>query len=224
MPKTKFKLIFETEEPDINMSRFQRSLPDNFNTYYEGKDIYIDVETKVEEDVNAKYLVERELDRHFFLTCVKIKAVMIKKSLCMSLDMPYRIHGDLPSDIIPQVWKYELPIMLKLWAMAIDLRNDFILQILYYYHIIELAYPLKESFPPYTDPTAPPHPLTECKFIRHLVAHAGEISSKQLILYCEYIGLPEVMFDITDDLYRSVLLSKVNLLESQAKIAIERSL
>ena len=221
MPKTTFKLIFETEVPDIDIDKFQKSLPKFITVYKKNDEIYVDVETTQEEDQNAQYLVERELDRVFFLTCVKIKAGMIKKTVCMFLDQPCRIHGDLPSDITPQNWSYELPIMLKLWSMAIDLRNEFILQILYYFQIIELAYPRKESYPEYSNPEIAPHPLTECKLIRHLIAHSGEVYGSQLKFYCEHIGLPEVMHDITDGMYKSILMGKVKLLENQAKKAIE---
>lgn len=224
MPMTKFKLGFETDEPDINLKIFQKSLPSTFQAYEENGAIYISIETVVDEDENAKYLVERELDRHFFLTCVKITAEMVRKKVQLSLDSWNRIHGDLQEDIEPQKWSYELPIMLKLWSMAIDLHSEFRLQILYYFHIIELAYPSRDSYPVYTDPTTPPYPLTECKFIRHLVAHAGDVSRSQLRLYCKYLDIPEVMFDVTDRRYQSILLNKVKLLEEQAKKAIEKNL
>jgi len=109
---------------------------------------------------------------------------------------------------------------LKLWSIAIDLHNEFRLQILYYFHIIELAYPSRKFYPDYTDSTTAPPPLTECKFVRHLVAHAGEVGGSQLKLYCQYLDIPELMFDITDRRFQSILLSKIKLLEEQAKIAI----
>jgi hypothetical protein len=131
MAITKFKLGFETEEPDIDLEKFQRSLPPAFKVYEETKNIYIAIETRNDEDENAKYLIDRELDRHFFLTCVKITSEMVRKRIQNSLIISYRIHGDLPENIKPQKWNYELPIMLKLWSMATDLRNEFRLQILY---------------------------------------------------------------------------------------------
>jgi hypothetical protein len=164
------------------------------------------------------------LDRHFFLTCVKIKAEMMTKIVGIEEEFRFRIHGELPRDIKPQKWNYELPIQLRLWSIAVDLHNEFRLQILYYYHIIELAYPDKASFPDYTDHTIAPHPLTECKFLRHLIAHAGEVTGSQLKQYCKYLDIPEVMFDLTDRMYESILLSKVKLLEDQARKAIEINL
>lgn len=224
MATTKFKLFFETEESDVDLSKFQQSLPSSFIVYEEEGNIFVDIETSVFEDETAKYLIDRELDRHFFLTCVQIRAEMIKKIICCGLEMRYRIHGDLPENIQPQAWNYELPLQLRLWSMAIDLHREFRLQILFYFHIIELAYPDKKSYPPYKDHTQPPHPLTECKFLRHLIAHAGDVSSKQLKLYCKHLEIPEKMYDIADQKYQSVLLRKVKLLKDQAKEAIEKSL
>ena len=224
MPTTKFKLFFETEEPDIDLEKFKKSLPSSFEVQKKDRDIFISLKTSVEDDDNAKYLIDRELDRHFFLTCVKITAEIVKRTVTSSFTSRYRIHGDLPENIEPQVWNYELPIMLKLWSLAIDLHNEFRLQLLYYFHIIELAYPERSSYPDYTDGTSPPHPLTECKLIRHLVAHAGDVGSNQLKAYCRYLGIPEVMFDVTDRRYQSMLLGKVSLLEEQAKKAIEKYL
>ena len=224
MPTTKFKLNFETNEPDIDLDRFQKSLPSTFLVFEENGAIFISVETATDEDENSKYLVERELDRHFFITCVKITAEMVRKRVQSSFISWYRIHGELPEGIKPQKWNYELPIQLKLWSMAIDLHNEFQLQILLYFHILELAYPSKNSYPDYTDPTTTPHPLTECKFLRHLVAHAGEVGGSQLKLYCQYLDIPELMFDVTDRRFQEILLSKVKLLEEQAKKAIENNL
>jgi hypothetical protein len=224
MPSTKFKLIFETEEPDIDIERFKQSLPSSFHVIEEDNGIFINIDSIVNDDENAKYLIDRELDRHFFITCVKITAEIVRSRAQTSFTSWYRIHGELPEDVKPQVWNYELPIMLRLWSMAIDLHNEFRLQILYYFHIIELAYPDSLYYPNYTDSTKAPNRLTECKFIRHLVAHAGEVGGTQLKKYCEYLGIPELMFDVTDLGYQSILLRKVKLLEEQAKLAINKCL
>ncbi len=226
MAITKFKLLFESDErgPDIDLPLFQQSLPSSFTVYEEEGDIFIDIETSVDEDENAKYLIDRELDRHFFLTCVKIRSEMVKKHISNALIQRWRIHDSLPKDVKPQKWNYELPLQLRLWSMAVDLYNEFRLQILYYFHIIELSYPNRSSYPPYTDDTVPPHPLTECKFLRHLIAHAGDVENKQLKLYCKHIGIPEKMYDVTNPKYQEILLGKVKLLEEQAKEAIKKDL
>lgn len=224
MPTTKFKLCFETKKQSVEIDKFQKSLPPTFQVSEENGSIFLNVQTPMEEDKDATYLVERELDRHFFLTCVKISAEMVRKTVGSSLTFRFRIHGNLPYDITPQNWSPELSIQLRLWAMAVDLHNEFRMQILFYFQIIEIAYPSKSSYPDYTDSTQPPHPLTECKFIRHLVAHAGQVKALQLKLYCRYLGVPEIMSNITDRKYYEILSKKVKLLEDQAKLVIEKFL
>lgn len=135
----------------------------------------------------------------------------------------YSIHGPLPKNIRPQNWNYELPIQLRLWSLAAD-SNDALMKLILLFQIIELAYPAKSSYPDYSDPTKAPDPLTECKFIRHLVAHSGDVCSPQLKLYCEYLRLPGVMLDITDPAYYKILASKVPLMEAEAKKVIEKAL
>ena len=223
---TRFLLIFETDPPDIEIEEFQKILPPTFLVVEEDGKIYILVETTKEDDKSSQYLVERELDRYFFLTCIKIKAELVRKRIVKVFTSSYRIHGDWPSDKGPQKWNYDLPIQLKLWSMAID-SNDFRLQTLYYFHIIELAYPDtrdRTHYPDYLDPTTTPAPLTECKFLRHLIAHAGEVGGQQLKNYCAYLNIPELMFDATDNRYKQILINKVKLLEQEAKNAINNML
>lgn len=220
--KHKLKLIFESREPDLDKDAFQRSLPANFELKEENGGIYIYVELNVTDDEELKYHVNRELDRHFFLTCVKISAEIVKSPLTVTLDSSYRVHGSLPKNIRPQCWNYELPIQLRLWALAADARNMMV-KVILLFQIIELAFPDK-SYPKYNESSIVPDPLTECKFVRNLVAHAGDVSSKELERYCNYLGLPALMLDPTDISYMKVIKDKLNLLEKQAKDVISRSL
>jgi hypothetical protein len=112
--KHKLKLIFESREPDFDKDAFQRSLPTNFKLKKENDGIYIYIEADATDDEQLKYLVNRELDRHFFLTCVKINAEIVKPSLTVTFDYSYRIHGSLPKNIRPQLWNYKLPVQPKL--------------------------------------------------------------------------------------------------------------
>lgn len=223
--KHKLKLIFESREPDLDKDAFQRSLPANFKLKEENDGIYIYVESDVITDEQLEYLVNPELDRHFFLTCVKIKAEIVKSRVIAELVSKYRIHGSLPANIRPQLWNNKLPIQLRLWALAVD-SNNMLAKVILLFQIIELAFPALNSdqYPKYKDSSSAPHPLTECKFVRHLVAHAGDVSGKQLKLYCNYLGLPERMLDPTDISYMELIKSKLNLLETQAKDVISRSL
>lgn len=220
---TKFKLIFEGNEPDIEIPKFERSLPANFEVTKEGDGIYITIKSERVEDVRCQYLVNRELDRHFFLTSIKIRAERIRSRVAASLTIKYRIHGSLPENITPQRWNYELPIQLKLWSITVD-SDNIPLKLILLFQIIELSYPDQNEYPEYTDSLIAPDPLTECKFLRHLVAHSGEVKGTQLKRYCKYLNIPELMLDLTDPGYISILKRKLNLIETQAKNAILKSL
>jgi hypothetical protein len=196
---TKFKLIFEGK-PDLELDKFQRSLPSIFRVEGENDGIYVTVESSLTEDKLCQDQIDRELDRHFFLTCVKIKAEMVRKTVSNELHLKVTIHGYLPKNIHPQKWNDKLPLQLRLWSIAMD-STQIVLKLILLFQIIELSYPQKSDYPEYTDPTKPPHPLTECKCIRHLVAHAGTVSHAQLKNYCEYIGVGDKMLDITDEHY-----------------------
>jgi len=220
---TRFKLIFESKEPDIDVPIFQRSLPSDFEVTDEAEGIYITIASQNPEDERCQYLVDRELDRHFFLTSVKIRAEMMRRTLTGNRVIRNRIHGCLPKVIGPQCWNYELPIQLRLWSMADD-ADDPALKVILLFQIIELSYPEKSHYPRYTAPNTAPHVLTECKFVRHLVAHSGDVGDEQLKWYCEYLNIPEMMLDPTDSTYATIINQKLKLLEMQARNAIADSL
>jgi len=219
---TKFKLIFEGE-PDLELDKFQRSLPSIFRVERENDGIYVTVESSLTEDKLCQDQIDRELDRHFFLTCVRIKAEMVRKTVSQELHAKVTIHGYLPRDIHPQKWNNKLPLQLRLWSIAMA-STQMVLKLILLFQIIELDYPNPGDYPEYIDPTKPPHPITECKFIRHLVAHAGDVSKKQLKLYCKYIGVRDKMFDITDEHYYGIIASKVPLMQAESKKVIEKQL
>lgn len=220
---TEFKLLFEGE-PDLDVSKFQQSLPSDFKVEKRNDGIYITVKSKMPEDKQCQYHVDRELDRHFFLTYVKMRAEMVRRSVFVDFKERYSIHGSLADDIKPQNWTYDLAIQLRLWGIA-AYTYDVQTKLLLLFQIIELTHPLNSSdYPVYNDLSIAPCPLTECKLIRHLVAHAGEASGRELKLYCEYLGLPSLMLDITDPYYNNIIASKVELMEREAKKVIENAL
>jgi len=219
---TRFKLLFEGE-PDIDLVRFKQSLPSNFEVSKEHNEIFVSLPSKTPEDTKCQYIIDRELDRHFFLTCVKIKATMIKKRVTANFEISCRIHGKLSEQVEPQKWNYNLSVQLRLWSIAVD-ANEVLLQIILFYQIIELSIPNSQSIPKYTDSTIPPVPIVECRFLRNMAAHSGEVGDAQLKKYCEYLGFPTLLHDPTDPQYLIILKSKLKLLESEAKSAIEREL
>jgi len=220
---TKFKLIFEGDSQNIDLDRFRQSLVASFEVKNEENGIYVIINSSQDEDDSCQYLIDRELDRHFFLTSVKIKAEMVRKVVTSSFSFYYRTHGSLPETISSQIWNYELSTQLRLWALAVD-ANDIYLKIILLFQIIELSHPDCSDYPKYTDTSNQPSPLTEAKFLRHLVVHSGDVDGSQLKKYCTYLGLPELMFDPTDTTHNTILAEKVGILEKEAKLVIERCL
>lgn len=222
--KTKFKLHFEDKRPDIiDETLFVQSLPENFELIQEAGTFYISIPSDKPEDRKCQFFIDRELDRHFFLTSVKIKAEIVKKQICSIHTMGYGTYGRLDKDIAPQHWNYNLPLQLRLWSIATD-SNEILLQVILYFQIIELSYPNKNSYPEYLDSKNTPAPLTECKMLRNIAAHSGDASGIQQKLYCEYLGIPPILHDPTDPIYTDIFTKKLTLLRTEAKTVIERSI
>lgn len=223
--KTKFKLIFKCDtakEKCFNneLQAFKKSLPSTFTLEKEKDDFFISIETKKEEDHSVQYLIDRELDKYFFLTHIEISAEIITKYTGKPFVSVTGGYGSLHDNISPQKWNYNLPLQLRLWRRAYE-SDNFRLRMLYYFQIIELFSP---TYPPYADSANPPHPRTECKYLRHLIAHAGEVTSSGLKKYCHYLQIPELMFDETDSEYQRIISNKESLLKEQAMCAIEEQL
>lgn len=220
---TEFQLIFEDEEVTIDLPLFRNSLPPTFDVREKANGIYISLDSSRPEDENCQALIDRELDRYFFLTSVKIKAIMVRRVLSRTHTTKWSIYGGLNRNIQPQKWNYELPIQLRLWAIAIE-TNEIILQVILFYQIIELAYPDNNDYPAYTDASKPPEPLTECRLLRHLAAHSGSVTNPGLKRYCEYLKLPKTMHNPTDPAYAETFRRKLDLLQREAAHAIEKTL
>lgn len=221
---TKFKLLFASNPPDIDLIAFNLSLPSQMTAYEEPDGIYIKVTSERADDEECQYFVDRELERYRYLTAVTIKAEMTRRTVTKSLEVARSIHAKLPSDISPQKWSTALTTQLKLWSMALD-SNDNNLKIILYFQIIELSHPLRSGdFPKYSDSSIPPNPLTEAKFIRDLVVHSGDVGNKNLQKYCEYLGISKSMFDPTNIDHMNIMKEKVALLETEAKKVIEKAL
>lgn len=211
--KTVFRLVPSTAKHSLDLTLLQQSLPRTMKVRSEEDGLYVDVESEAVEDGRTQFLLERELDRVFFLTLVRFTAVMVTRVVTTSLSGHYVIQSQLPRDIRPLDWTYERAIQFKLWATAMGVQDPLV-RILLLYQIIELEQPI---FPPYPDASVQPHPLTECKMLRHLVAHAGDVSRSDLRRYCEHLGLPPLMLDRTDQAHVEVVSRKLPLLEEEAR-------
>lgn len=185
--------------------------------------LYVEVQTPRQNDSRAQFLVDRELDRLFFLTHLRVKAEVCGGSVSADLRMTWNIHGAIPSGTKPQRWNHSLGIQLRLWSLASE-TDDPILKIILLYQIIELSFPNLSSYPQYKDSRYPPDPLTECRFLRHLVVHVGAVDSASLRAYCAHMGFPSTMLDRTDAAHVERVSGKWRLLEQQASNILRRAL
>ncbi len=223
MPVTRFRLIHKGEKLDVDLRSLRSILPESMTVDTLDDGTYIAITTPQEEDKTAQYLIDRELDRLFFLTCVRLNAQMLTKSVTADLRLSWAIHGAIPAGTGPQKWNYILPIQLRLWALAAA-AEDPMTKIMLLFQIIELSFPESSDYPEYKDASLPPNPRTECKLVRHLVAHAGEPDKPQLKLYCDYLGIPYLMLDRTDSAHSELIYGKVSLVESVAKSLLQNAL
>jgi hypothetical protein len=219
MAITAFRLLHDAPL-DVDIPALQSMLPSSMTVVDRDGAHYIDVKTSTEEDARAQFHVDRELDRLFFLTCVGIKAEMCTRTVLGEFRGGWSIHKPIPRGCKAQVWNYALGVQLRLWSIASEV-TDPLAKILLMYQIIELSNP---SFPPYSDPTKSPDPLMECKLLRDLVVHAGDVESRQLKAYCAHLNLPPVLLDRTDSSYVGLLSAKCKLLEEQAELVLASAL
>lgn len=221
---TLFVLIADGDAPlDLDLSLFQQSLPKNIRVESRADGTYVSVDSKDPEDSTAQYCIDRELDRVYFLTCVRVRAVMCRKRVTASQSIRYSIHGTLPVTIAPQVWSYNLGLQLRLWAIASEL-DDPLAKLLLLFQIIELSYPLRSDYPQYIDSAIPPHPRTESKLLRHVVTHSGEVTGTELKNYCEHLGLPHLMLDRTDQQHMDIFAKRVAIVENEGKAVLASAL
>lgn len=223
MPVTRFRLIHKGEKLGVDLRSLRLMLPESMTVDTLDDGTYIAITTPQEEDKTAQYLIDRELDRLFFLTCVRLNAQMLTRSVTADLRLSWAIHGAIPAGTGPQKWSYILPIQLRLWALAAAVEDP-MTKIMLLFQIIELSFPESSDYPEYKDANLPPNPRTECKLVRHLVAHAGEPGKPQLKLYRDYLGIPYLMLDRTDSTHSELIYGKVSLVESVAKSILQNAL
>lgn len=220
---TDFLLQPESACAALDIAAFQQTLPKFIRLNWVENALIASVESSNDEDPSCQYLIDRELDRLCFFTSVALRAKMQSSIKYTSTTVAFRVYGKLPNGLSPQKWTYELALQLRLWSLATD-EQDLVLKFLLLFQVIELAYPTAENFPTYNDSHVRPHPRTECKLLRNLVVHSGDVTKTQLRKYCEYLELPSVMFDRADPSYSTLIRSKLPLLRREAQQAIATAL
>lgn len=222
---TRYRLVPEGEHVDIDLTLFRRALPSSILLEEESGDVYATLDSQESEDSRTQLLIDRELDRLFFLTCVRLRAEMCQRTVMASLKIRYRIHGSLPTKVHPQIWSDQLTLQLRLWALAADVEDAY-LKVLLFYQIIELSYPDsrdKSSYPQYKDSRSAPHPRTEAKLLRHLVAHAGD-AKKEASAYLQFLGLPPMLSNLVHPNWVEKVTERIAIVERQAREVLQSAL
>lgn len=207
-----------SKDVDLNLQRFRAMLPSSMSLEIRGDGLYLKVASTGNEDDSTQQLVNRELDRVFFLTCVRVEAEMIRRTVEANMRGAYSVHGELPADTGPLIWTDKVAMQLRLWALASE-AVDLSIKVILYFQIIELSYPDtgdKTNYPPYTDSSVPPHSRTESKLLRHLVAHAGS-PKPETRTYLRYLGLQEVLSNRVDVEWESRLGTRLAVVVGEAR-------
>jgi hypothetical protein len=134
-----------------------------------------------------------------------------------------------PDNIGKQEWDAVLALQLRLWFMANEC-NDLNFKMLLLYQIIELS---NCVFDKYTNPNVPPSEITECKLLRHLIAHSSLDSNRETGFYLQYLKINKLIDESTFDLLIKsgysglansklirILHHKLPIVENQARIKI----
>ncbi|MBT9519053.1 MAG: hypothetical protein IV112_20420 [Methyloversatilis discipulorum] len=222
---TRYRLVPEGENVDIDLALLRRALPSIIIFDEESGHVYATLDSQESEDSFTQILIDRELDRLFFLTYVRLRAEMCRRTVTASLKIRYRIQGSLSTRVHPQIWSDQITLQLRLWALAADI-NDGYSKVLLLYQIIELSYPDthdKSSYPPYENSRRAPHPRTEAKLLRHLIAHAGD-AKKETSAYLQFLGLPPVLSNLVHPNWVEKITERIEIVERQAREVLQSAL
>ncbi|WP_413438522.1 hypothetical protein ACFDAU_02655 [Sulfuriferula sp. GW1] len=220
---TVYHLAFEDQGIDLEYDQFKAALPSTIDLKLQSDGYYATVETTGPDDSDAQQLIDRELDRIFFLTNVRLRAVACTATGTVELKLVTRVLGGIPPGTCPQQWTGSLALQLRLWAMAVDSTNPY-LSTLLFFQVIELSYPdttNKTAYPKYTGTFL--HPRTEAKLLRNLVAHAGN-AQPETSKYLEFLGLPPCPSNLVHPDWSRVISKRITHVKTQAYSDLESAL
>lgn len=200
MNNPKFKLSFDGVDLERNFENFRpefdifkKILPEHFKVTIVNNNIFLEILEKTNEKLPFLYIqeVERELDRYFLLTEVIVNAEQIsgrmEKYSCLTVSAYLRV----PDNVRKQEWDDTATLVFKLWRMAYEYRNEYKIRILVLYQIIEL---LEYKIPQYSNHEHHPSIFSECKILRHLVAHSGKVTG-EVKKYLTYLQANAIITD-----------------------------
>jgi hypothetical protein len=219
---TLYRLEPGSAAANIEIAAFAKILPNGMQISEASDGIYLSMESQTEEDEKTQPLVERELDRLFFLTNNRVNAVICRRTVGTTLHCKYRVLTTIPVGKYPLNWTPDIELQLRLWSIASE-SNDLRLRVLFLFQIIELSYPDTRdpsSYPVYKSHLQPPHPRTEAKLLRHVVAHAGNARS-ETEMYLRFLDLPAKLSNLTHEYWSHTLESRISISELEARRILE---
>lgn len=219
--------IHQPEKHSLKWRTIADILPRRMSMQVDGDIWHIEVESRTEEDADTQQLVDRELDRVFFFTMVRLSAEMCRRTVGVSLHCSWDVQADLPPGLKAQDWSQTLELQARYWRYAAD-TSDPILRVLLYFQVIELTHPRlddQRAYPEFTGlENATLHPRTESKLLRHLVTHAGDDSWPETTAYLRHLELPAVLNNMAHPTWKAILQQKVSIVQAQAKKILDARL
>ena len=203
--------------PDLEVETFKQLLPVHFTLEEEKGQLYATVTTRK---------IERELDRIYFLTGVRVTFDFLNENGDPNILKVQRVvHGEIRSfnkNISSQKkWNDKIELQLKLWNSAMS-AADTQIKIILLFQIIELEN-IKRPQCEYNDYTQPPDPLKECYLLRDIVAHIGKNPHKQTEVYLKFLGIPS-MPGFGDLKFNNKISERVKVLEKMSNDLIMKSM
>ncbi|MHB1245271.1 MAG: hypothetical protein ACYCZH_02440 [Sulfuriferula sp.] len=220
---TVYHLVSEDQGIDLEYHRFRAALPPTIDLKLQPDGYYATIESTGPDDSDAQQLIDRELDRIYFLTTMRLRAEACSATGIVRLKLVIRVFGRIPNGTCPQQWTGSLALQLRLWAMAVDSTDPY-LSILLFFQVIELSYPDttdKTAYPKYTGTFL--HPRTEAKLLRNLVAHAGNAQS-ETSKYLEFLGLPPCLSNLIHPDWSRVISKRITHVKTQAYSGLKSAL
>lgn len=208
MLKSSFLLRSDSGLPDLDLTLFQKAVGTEFCVAKDGNNIIVKVPANGLDGFSAHDRIDRELDRLYFLTHVRLWAEQVGNRVASSLEASYEIHDSLPKGIRPIAWSRALMLQLKLWRLASS-QTDQIFRVLLLYQVLELG---QEK------------PDTEYRCLRNIVVHSGKAGSDETKEYCSRYGLSEDMGDRNNAKLLAHIADKLPMLEREARRTIMRSM
>ena len=82
---TRYCLVPKSQRVDVDLAIFQSALPPSIVLEEERGAVYATVDSTESEDSDTQPLIDRELDRLFFMTSVRLRAEMCRKTVTATL-------------------------------------------------------------------------------------------------------------------------------------------